>query len=175
MKQKIRLSEAENLAAALVEKLKPSCQRVEIAGSVRRQKSEIGDIEIVAIPLPCVDMFGAEMEYHQLDSFDWNEIGRLVKGGHKYKQIELHDTGINLDLFIVTPPAQWGVQFVIRTGAAEFSHRFVTPRNFGGLLPSYLKVKDGAIWNKDKMVETPEEKDVFDLLGIQWIEPRERL
>ena len=109
---------------------------------------------------------------------DWFELGILTKNGNKYKQVELKD-GINLDLFIVTPPAQWGVQFMIRTGSAEFSHRFVTIKHQGGLLPSYLRVKDGAIWHIGKgvsrMIETPEEADVFKVLGINYIEPEKRI
>jgi DNA polymerase/3'-5' exonuclease PolX len=119
-------------------------------------------------------MFGVEtMEPHQLDTVDWTQYGRMVKGGHKYKQIELSD-GINLDLFIVTPPAQFGIQFLIRTGSAEFSHKFVTARQYGGFMPGYLKVKDGAIWSNNHVIETPEELDVFNLAGMPYISPELR-
>ena len=98
----------------------------------------------------------------------------FIKNGPRYKQIQLPE-GINLDLFIVQPPAQWGVIYLIRTGSAEFSHRFVTPRKHGGLLPSHLCVKDGAIWSNNHIIETPQERDVFDLAGVPWIEPEKRV
>ena len=48
------------------------------------------------------------------------------------------------------------------------------PKKFGGMLPSNLTVKDGAIWNGNKIIPTPEEEDVFDLLGIGFIVPENR-
>lgn len=174
MKTKLPLAKAESIAETIVRKLSSRCLRIEIAGSIRRKKPEVGDIEIIAEPYPTRDLFNNETyEPHELDEIDWTLYGRLVKGGHKYKQIELPN-GINLDLFIVTPPAQWGVQFLIRTGPAEYSHKFVTARNQGGMLPSYLKVKDGAIWHGENRIETPEEKDVFELIGIPFAEPENR-
>jgi len=171
-KQKIPLERAREIAIDLVNELRPYCERIEIAGSVRRGKAEVGDIEICAIPKDKVDMFGAGTGEHQLDEVDWHKYGKVIKNGHKYKQIEL--PAINLDLFIVTFPAQWGVQFIIRTGSADYSHRFVTPKSYGGLMPAHLHVKNGAIWCGDKLVETPEEEDVYRLIGEKWIAPQER-
>lgn len=174
MKGKIKWQEAHGIAVDLTAKLADYCQRIEIAGSVRRQRPEVGDIEIVAIPHMAVDMFNQPTENSYLDLIDWERyFGKVIKGGHKYKQIEL-PSGINLDLFIVTPPAQWGVQFLIRTGPADFSHRFVTHRAQGGMLPGYLRVQDGALWSNNHIIVTPEETDVFNLLGIPYIEPKDR-
>jgi DNA polymerase/3'-5' exonuclease PolX len=172
-KQKLPLADARKLAEAIVSRLSGYCQRIEIAGSIRRCKPEVGDIEIVALPLFDRDMFGAISENHLLDGVDWLKFGKVIKNGHKYKQIELHE-GPNLDLFIVTPPAQWGVQFLIRTGSADFSHRFVTQKKLGGTLPSNLRVQDGAIWSNNHIIETPEENDVFALAGIPFVEPEKR-
>lgn len=173
MKTNVTLDTAEMIAKSTVSLLYPYCERIEIAGSVRRRKPTVGDIELVAIPKFETDMFGATTQDHLLDLFDWATIGKFVKGGHKYKQIEL-DTGINLDLFIVTPPAQFGIQFMIRTGSADFSHRLVTPRKYGGLMPSNYRVKDGAIWSDNHIIKTPNEQDVFDLIGVPFIQPELR-
>lgn len=173
MKQKFPLLEAREIAQTVTARLMSYCERIEIAGSIRRNKPEIGDIEIVAIPRKHYDFFGEPTSDHALNSVTWSDFGKLVKNGSKYKQIELNE-GINLDLFIVTPPAQWGVQLMIRTGSADFSHRFVTVKQHGGLLPSCYRVKDGAIWYGEQMVETPEEQDVFNLLGLNFIEPEKR-
>lgn len=174
MKNKMPLQQARNVAERIVERLKKHCTRIEIAGSVRRCKPEVGDIEIVAEPLPTYDLFNvATYDPHELDGVAWTDWGRLVKDGHKYKQIELLD-GINLDLFIVTPPAQWGVIFTIRTGSAEFSHRLVTTRQHGGLMPSNYRIQDGAVWSNNHIIETPEEADVFNLFGVEYIKPELR-
>ena len=44
------LPDAERIAAAIVADLAPFCARIQVAGSVRRHKAVVGDIEIVAIP-----------------------------------------------------------------------------------------------------------------------------
>lgn len=46
------LSEALKIAEAVLKELGPHCERIAIAGSVRRRKPEVKDIEIVAIPKP---------------------------------------------------------------------------------------------------------------------------
>src|SRR5574341_303735 len=167
MKTKRYHVEAWLIAEKVIERLRPFCERIEIAGSLRRLRPEVGDIEIVAVPKSYdLDLFGVATPNHSLDSVDWKEYGKFLLGGHKYKKIWLHEE-IQLDLFIVTHPAQWGTVFLIRTGSADFSHRFVTPRAKGSLLPSYLREKDGAIWRNNRIIKTPEEKDVFDLAGVK--------
>jgi len=173
MKKKTMWEIAAPIAGYICEELSPFCTRIESAGSLRRNEKEVGDIEIVAQPIMKLDMFSAVTKEHRLNDYPFTQIGTMVKNGNKYKQIALHD-GITLDLFMVTPPAQWGVQLLIRTGPADFSHRFVTKKKYGGLLPSNLRVKDGAIWSNNHIIETPNEEDVFEVLGIPFIEPKDR-
>ena len=173
MKTKLYHVEAWRIADHLRKRLEIYCERIEIAGSLRRLKPEVGDIELIAIPKFELDLFGQPSSVHLLDIFDFQCVGKVLKNGSKYKQVELEE-GINLDLFIVTPPAQWGVLFLIRTGSADFSHKFVTQKKFGGLLPSHLSIHDGAIWNHNELIPTPEEKDVFKLAGVDYIEPEKR-
>jgi len=160
------------IADELLRTLRPSCERIEIAGSIRRAKKEVKDIELIAIPLFMPDLFGETLLDHSLDVFDWASVGDLKAGGHKMKKVALH-AGINLDLFIVTPPAQWGVQMVIRTGPAEFSQWMVTKKSIGGALPDHCFVKDGAVWDgrDGSKFNLPEEKDFFRLCGLNWLEP----
>ena len=147
-----------------------------MAGSVRRMKPEVGDIEIVAKPalIQELDLFGDSDKFHSaLDDFNFSEIGTVIKGGSKYKQIAL-TSGINLDLFIVLYPAQWGVIFMIRTGSAEFSKAMVTQKKFGGHLPSYCVVRDGAVWDKEGIICMDEEQDYFKLCGMDFVPPEKR-
>lgn len=157
----------------------PYCERAEIAGSIRRQKPEVKDIEIVVIPKTetVKDLFGeAAGEVSLLE----NSISNLlktwdawtIKNGQKYKQILLPG-GMKLDLFIVKKET-WGVQFTIRTGSADYSKWLVTQRRYGGALPSHAKVEDGRIVVHGKPIETPEEKDFFEFLEIPMPAPSER-
>lgn len=46
----MQLAQAKTIAEGLVEAFKPYCRRVQIAGSIRRERPEVKDIEIVAVP-----------------------------------------------------------------------------------------------------------------------------
>lgn len=166
------LTQAFHVAKDVVDVLRPVCERIEIAGSVRRGKAEVKDIEVVAVPLFLNDLFGATLLDHSLDTFDYSPLGKVEKNGHKYKKIALKD-GISLDLFIVTPPAQWGVQYVIRTGPSDFSQWMVTKKLHRGALPDHCYVKDGAVWDgrDNSKYNLPEERDFFRLCGLKWTEP----
>jgi len=168
--------EALFIAEQLKSELSPLCERIEIAGSVRRQKPDVGDIELVAIPkmISSGDLLGTPISAFARN--DFTKLGVVLKHGPRYVQIALHRARINLDFFLVLPPASWGVIFTLRTGPDTFSRSCVTPRSKRGLLPSYLQVKDGAVRHAatGEIIPTPEEKDFFRVLEMQWIPPDKR-
>lgn len=189
----MELSAAKQIADELKSALAPACTRIEIAGGVRRGKPDVHDLELVCIPelsrKPRLELGRpAYASKTLLDAvlYDLEKRGRIVervKDGDKYKQLKLSDGtgqlyGFKLDLFIVLPPAQWGVIFTIRTGPGSvednFSRWMVTQRSIGGALPSNLRVKEGAVWCGDDVIPTPEEQDFFAVLGLDWLEPSQR-
>ncbi|HAM53933.1 MAG TPA: hypothetical protein DCQ64_00400 [Candidatus Rokubacteria bacterium] len=190
VKQRIPLARAETLAAEVVGLLSPACTRLEIAGSIRRRKPHIGDIEIVAVPkreslAPLVDLFGntlTVLSHNVLDALIEHllmcgilgrrlDVNGRTAVGERYKRLSYR--GFGLDLFSVLPQsgAQWGVIYLLRTGSARFSHRLVTSRLLGGWLPVSARVRDGAIWQGETLVPTPEEQDVLNYCNLPWIEP----
>ena len=171
----MKLEQAKQIAERWLELLKPYTERIEIAGSIRREKPEVKDIELVCVPRMDSepDMFGTLRAYNTLNRYILENAVYCTKNGDRYKQI-VTGVDIKLDLFIVLPPAQWGVIFLIRTGSAQYSHRFVTPKREGGLLPSHMKVANGALLMNGKPLMTPEEIDVFRLAGAPWVEPKWR-
>lgn len=173
------LTQAQRLAESVLTELGPGCQRIEIAGSVRRRRPDVGDLEIVAIPKRTPTLFGDDPEgYSSLDPILAALVGtgRLVpvKSGQKYKQFLLPRHGIALDLFLCSTET-WGVIFTLRIGPADFSHRLVTQRDKGGLLPSDLRVRDGRVWRRMECLETPTEQRFFDVADMKWVEPWERV
>lgn len=186
-KRSVPLEAARIKAEALLHYLEPVCDKIAIAGSIRRNKPTVGDIEIVAVPTiykpENQDLFGntvgkpfdrldevideaAKREGHE--GFPW--LKRL-NNGKKY--LKLHDQylDIQIDLFVVRPPAEWGPIFAIRTGPAKFSQRLVT-----GLHVRKLQCKDGRVVEKKtgKHVRCPTEKRFFRLCGLRWKEPEDR-
>ncbi len=171
--------------------LRPACTRIEIVGSVRRGKPEVHDIELLLTvknekPVP---EFGRPASIHEtkldkiLSDLEYQEILRHAndkKDGPKYKKRALRLPGefneFCLDLFIVSPPADWGVLSVIRTGPSDFSRWMVTQKRYGGALPNSCRVKDGAVYDEGdgSKYNLPEEEDFFKLCGLGWMEPGQR-
>jgi DNA polymerase/3'-5' exonuclease PolX len=183
---------ARSLAEKIVEHLAPGCTRIEIAGGIRRLKKDPHDIEIICIPdlrppklvfgvHPFPSVFEAVISSLVISDEDGFHLVRVM-GGDRYKKFGVsmdagYHTLINLDLFIVRPPAQFGMLYLLRTGPEDFSHWIVTQKSRGGGLSDFMVVKDGAIHTavNDEIIETPNESDVFDVLGLNWIEPSERV
>lgn len=186
---RIPLVEAERLVGQVVALLADACDRIEIAGSIRRRRPDVGDIEIVAIPrlekiaeglwgqdyhadrlgerLGVARVAGTltprKVEVHRKDG----SIEESQRVGDRYQALEYE--GIPVDLFIVRPPADWGVVFTIRTGPADWSERLVTDckRRFD-------RVEGGHLTHFGNTVPCPEERDFLAAIGQPWVEPEER-
>jgi DNA polymerase/3'-5' exonuclease PolX len=177
---RIPRADALALAEQLVTHLSPSCERIEIAGSVRRHTETVGDIEIVAIAQTAraVDLFGQPIGAPRslLDDVLTDLAARWLinpgsKNGPAFKQFTYE--GVTVDLFLVTPET-WAVQYMIRTGCAVFSHWMVTAESAGGALPFGYKIAEGRLWHLGQAVATPEEPDLFAAIGLPYIPPADR-
>lgn len=182
------LQQAQEIAAVIRAELAPFCQRVEIAGSIRRGKETgIKDVEVVAIPRIVqgeapVDLFGEEFPATNL-LYEWALKTRQVrwikpgvseiidwepKADGKYWRGILPN-GAKLDLFITTP-ASFGLIYLIRTGPAELSEAVVTYAKQIG-----RPCREGSLWLGQVPLETPEEIDVFQALGLAYVAPEQRI
>lgn len=180
--RKMSLAEADAIAAGLVRLLAPGCRRIEIAGSIRRRKPLVGDVEIVAIPDRAPNLLGEDDE-SRLDSIIHGAARcgflRRLKGGAYYQQFTIVDAGCKLDLF--TPgPETWGVVFTQRTGSADFAHRLMTCREGRtstgqpGLMPVGMRVFRARLWRGGELIPTPEEEDFFREIRVPWVPPEDR-
>ena len=176
----MKLVTAQSIAQDVVDMLKPACRLIEIAGSVRRRKPEVGDIEIVALPLftVSIDLFGAEEQYSALE----DHIGELLESGDLTLDKTLRRNGplykrfthgVAIDLFIAQQ-GNYGNILALRTGDSAFSRALVTERRAGGLMPSYLRQRDGFLWRGKERIDCPDELTYFDALGFRLIDPPAR-
>ena len=189
MNLSVASAHAETIRAALG----PACVRIEIAGSVRREKAdEIKDVELLMIPAPCRPVFGkfgAPILWLMDDLMEQGILRkRLDKNGRAawgslYQRAwwKIRDVYVPLDLFSCEP-GNWGALFAIRTGPDDFSHRLVTPRRFGGAMPQDMIQSDGWLRHVrgslmeivEEKIITPEESDYFSALGLPTLPPRDR-
>lgn len=153
----MKYQEAEKIALKYFELLKPFCERIAVAGSIRRKKSEVKDIEIVCIPQ---DLIGFAAEVNKLEKVKGEPTG-------KYTQRILPE-GIKLDLFICERD-NWGNIFLIRTGNWQFSKQIMIRA-----LREGFKQRDGYLWDGGKMLECREEENIFKILKLDFILPENR-
>jgi hypothetical protein len=177
-------------AGELLAILKGACDRLEVAGSIRREAGECKDIELVAVPHIAPSPYGGDLfggsgvagkiDYTAEKLQELRRRGvlrdRLDRNGHPawgeraVRALYGEKPPVALDLFIVRPPAQWGMILFIRTGPADYVKAAMSRLHDRG-----LRCEDGRVVNTAGIVQpTPEETDVFRLLGWDWKDPRER-
>jgi len=187
----IPLAEASDVAGDLVAALAPACARVAIAGSIRRQKARVHDLELVAVPrVEAVEdgsLWGTTVDVDLLEE----RVGQMLSAGVlRRRDVTLHRAdgstevshrmgprykaltyrGLPVDLFIVRPPAEWGVVFALRTGPGDWNTRLVTD------CQRFLRFVEGGarLRAAGRYVPCPEEEDFFDAIGQPWVDPPQR-
>ena len=148
---------ALQIAEKVKQQLEPYCDRIEIAGSIRRKKPEVKDIEIVAIPN---DRFQIGLIINK-----WKKIEGNIEG--KYMQRELPDE-IRLDLFFATE-RNWGNILLIRTGDLDFCKKFMIL-----ILKNGYKQENGYLKKDEITIPILEEIELFKLVNLSFIEPNSR-
>jgi len=160
----MKYARALEIALNVKHMLEPYCERIEIAGSIRRMKLEVKDIEIVAIPKP--------YETGLFESGIATIVNRWgkVKGELpcKYTQRILPE-GIKLDLFFAER-GNWGLIYAIRTGSADYSHKVLAT----GWVKRGYKSEGGYLVANGKQILIPEEKDLFKRIGLPFAYPQYR-
>ena len=154
----MKLEKAKKIADKYLELLKPYCQRIKIAGSIRREVPEVKDIELVCVPK---DIVGFSSVVNKLEKVKGSPTG-------KYTQRILPE-GIKLDLFMASKE-NLGNIFLIRTGSWQFSKWIMGTK----VREAGLQQKDGFLWRGSEKINCLEEKDLFDLIGVPYVEPRLR-
>lgn len=183
-KQKYPREAADAVARELIERLKPCCNRIIVAGSLRRRKSEVGDFEILFIP----KMETREVDWFASESVSMaaEEIEAMVADGTLSRRISVsgaatwgdknklavHRGGIPVDLFAATE-ATWFNYLVCRTGPLDSNKRIATLAQRKGLQwnpygPGFTRLDDGAI------VPMSSEAAVFEFVGLPYAEPSAR-
>lgn len=154
----MKLETAKKIAHDFMEQISPFCLRTESAGSVRRGKSEIQDIDICAIPKA---LFGLKTVMDRQ---------HYIRGRFPSRNSQIKFKGEKIDIFWCSRE-NWGNIFLIRTGPWEFSKWIMGTRaRIRGLIHN-----EGYLWRGSERLCCLEEKDVFEAVGLPYIEPNERL
>jgi DNA polymerase/3'-5' exonuclease PolX len=185
-KTKFPWSAAKTVAEELWSELKHVSEpnRCLVVGSLRRLKPEVGDIEILYVPifkLGTDDLFTPSIHNMANALLDkWLDSGRLVKrpnaSGHtawgEHNKYAVHvASGIPVDFFATTIP-KWFVSLVIRTGPKELNIRLCEgAQKLGATLNPY---GEGIVTHAGGVIRATSEEHLFQLCGVSYAQPSKR-
>lgn len=162
VKKTVPLETADQIAEIISNQLRPLSDAALVAGSVRRRKPEVGDIEFVVLPkdLPKFLKFVSSQNFTGGD--------RIQKGIlHMYREWDLP-----VELYIAHDPKELGGMLFMYTGDYVFNiaMRSIAKRQ-GWKMDQY------GIWDAKTgkpLLQSPDERDFFDFLGVDWHDPEDR-
>jgi DNA polymerase (family X) len=160
------LSDARRAAQEMVALLRERCdlERIEIAGSVRRWRETIGDVDIVVASAKAAPIMAAFTAAPSVE--------RVVAHGETKSSVVV-DRGLQIDLRVVRPD-QFGAAMMYFTGSKDHNVRMrgiALKRKL--LLNEYGLFKVGEE-KAGKPIASRTEEEVFAALGMDWIPPELR-
>jgi DNA polymerase (family 10) len=166
VKGRLPLPQAEALAREILEALKGTnlCEKLEIAGSFRRRRDTVGDIDFLATSRKPQEVMNAFCALPQVES--------ITSKGPTKSTVFLH-AGLDADLRVVEPEV-FGAALVYFTGSKDHN---VAIRRLGiekGLTISEYGVFKGTAKNKGKRVAANTEEDVYKAINLPLIPPEIR-
>lgn len=173
------LMEVIPVAEMLLDSLRPFCESIEYAGSIRRQKEFVGDIEILLQPklilIPPKNQL-AFTEY--LSEKPHPGIMQFIR---RFKIIRGDlDTGkmmsfvgpqnIQVDVF-TSNKINHGYIKLLRTGSSDYNRNFLMPK----LKEAGIILEDGFLWKGGNIIPVSDEADVYQLFGYKTVHlPKDR-
>ena len=156
------LSDAERWVEPLVEWLRslPEVERLEVAGSYRRRRETVGDIDLLAIAAQPAAVMQHFLRYAQID--------KVSMAGDTRATVTL-GSGLQVDLRAV-PPECYGAALVYFTGSKEHNVKLRRRAVEQGLRISEYGVFQG----EGERIAGREETDVYATVGLAWIPPEMR-
>jgi len=168
----MHLRNADMTAHVVVETLRPLCERIAVAGSIRRRRPSVNDIDLVIEPK--AGKLAAIKERCQK-----SKPIVLIDGDLNYQIVLPAPFGIQLDIFFARPavedlfapkPPNWGSILLCRTGSVAHNIWLIDQAKAAGVawLPYEGVLKDGRI------VAAETEEDIFSAIGVGYVTPDNR-
>ena len=156
--------EAAKLAEAIKTSVEIHCEKIEVAGSIRRQKPKVHDIDFVVVAKSDSDWKGINEILRRLKAKPNCSGNQLIKAYLPCKN------GLFQVDFYRAKPSTFGIHLLIRTGSADHNMWLAGYSISKGMRLKYSEglIKDGT------PIAGEDEKGVFDALGLPLPLPTER-
>jgi len=159
---RIPLGQAYPFAQELIEQLGKisGVKRIETAGSLRRMRATVGDVDLVAGAVDSKPIIEAFVNHPR--------VNRIVSQGEIKASVE-YDQNIRAQLWVHTPE-RFGTALQYATGSKEHNVRL---RELA--LKQGLSLSDQAFVREDgSEILCADEIEVYETLGLPWIDPELR-
>lgn len=163
LSKRVLLGMALPLAEMLLHGLKdlPGVERAAVAGSTRRRKETVGDLDILVASV------------HSEEPMDFLAdhilVSSVILRGPTKMSVRL-ESGLQLDLRVI-PPERWGTALQYFTGSQQHNVQLrERALSKGYSLSEYALKKVGT----DEEVLCADEADVYRNLGLKWVPPELR-
>ncbi len=165
---------AHAVARRIVDELRPACDRIEIAGSLRRGSNTVHDVDIVLLPKEGREGFSLESST-LLEGLIGQLVARgsltPVRGKEKIKCFVATKTGIPVDVYVAKRET-WATLLLIRTGSKE--HNIKLAQRAKELGMKLRASGDGIEHVNGDLLRVNAEEEIFALLSLPYLRPEER-
>lgn len=166
--ERIDRDRVHGVVNALIEWLQPHTERLEVAGSYRRQSETVKDIEVVCLRSDKTLVFlDQQVGQRTIEKALYGEK-QTARWGAKYRGFIYQ--GLKIEVFLADED-NYGAVLWLRTGPGDANARLMS---WLKRTNAPLRLRDGYWQWYDQRLATPDEKDVFALLNIPWIRPDQR-
>jgi DNA polymerase/3'-5' exonuclease PolX len=162
--KELDLREAEKIADQIKKAIGDHCDRLEVAGSIRRQKPKVHDIDFVALAKSDLGWKKISEELKRLKAKPGCAGNSIIKA-----YLPCQDGLFQVDLYRAKP-STFGIHLLIRTGSAEHNMWLAGYAISKGMR---LKYSEGLI-KETAVIAGEDEKQVFTALGLPYSLPTER-
>ncbi len=158
---KMKYEFAKKMGEEVLKKINPYIIKGEIAGSIRRKKPDVHDIDLVILPKDnFMAMINIKNVIKHYGAIDW--------GGQKIIRVKGKGE-LEIDCYIATEK-NFSTLLLIRTGSKEHNLKIAKECLKKGFR---LKYNLGIVDGKGDVIADTEEK-IFKILGLPFLKPEER-
>lgn len=154
---RVLVSVARDTAIPLVDALRPLSDRVAYAGSLRRMRETVGDVDILATA-------ASEEQASRIMAAFRDLAPEVIVSGTTKTSVRMAG-GLQVDLRVVKPEA-WGAALQYFTGSQAHN---VAVREIA--VRKGLKLSEYGLFRGEELIASETEEDVYRALGLDWIEP----
>ena len=160
----LNLTDAQKVAEQVKTSIFPCCEKLEIAGSLRRQRSTVHDVDFVITTKTDANWLKINETLKRL------KAKPLCQGNNVMKSLVPCEKGYFQVDFYRAQPSTFGVHLLIRTGSAEHNMWLA-----GYAISKGMRIKySEGLTKEDKIIAGEDETGVFTALGLICPSPNER-